>query len=171
MDLLNIWVHGSVIMCRSVMNRNYTAREEIPLMGNINKDSATICSIFTLYLLYHIMINSKDTWHDDVINWKHFRRYWPFGRGNHRSPMDSPHKCQWRGALMFSLIWMNGWVNNRDAGDLRRHCAYYYATVMQNAKSYKTWTVNNHKNADCAFSTLSHSLVWNLGHCRTDNKP
>ena len=34
-----------------------------------------------------------------------------------------PHKGQWRGALMFSLICarINGWVNNREAGDLRRH--------------------------------------------------
>ena len=33
---------------------------------------------------------------------------------------------------MFSLIcaWMNGWVNNREAGDLRRHCAHYDVTVM-----------------------------------------
>ena len=57
--------------------------------------------------------------HDDVIKWKHFPRYWPFVRGIHRSPVNSPHKGQWRGALMFSLIcvWMNGWVNNREAGD------------------------------------------------------
>ena len=40
-------------------------------------------------------------------------------------------KCQWRGALMFSLIWawLNGWVNNREAGDLRRHRAHYDVTV------------------------------------------
>ena len=46
--------------------------------------------------------------------------------------MNSPHKGQWRGALMFSLICVgtNGWVNNRDAGDLRRHCAHYDVTVM-----------------------------------------
>ena len=39
---------------------------------------------------------------------------------------------QWRGALMFSLIcaWINGWVNNREAGDLRRHRAHYDVTVM-----------------------------------------
>ena len=57
--------------------------------------------------------------HDDVIKWKHFPRYWPFVRGIHRSPVNSPHKGQWRGALMFSLIcaWINGWVNNREAGD------------------------------------------------------
>ena len=50
--------------------------------------------------------------HDDVIKWKHFPRNWPFVRGIHRSPVNSPHKGQWRGALMFSLIcvWINDWV-------------------------------------------------------------
>ena len=42
--------------------------------------------------------------HDDVIKWKHFRRYWTFVRGMHRSPVNSPHKVQWRGALIVSLI-------------------------------------------------------------------
>ena len=70
--------------------------------------------------------------HDDVIKWKHFPRYWPFVWGTHRSPVDSPHKGQWRGALMFSLIcvWINSWINNRDAGDLRRHRAHYDVIVM-----------------------------------------
>ena len=36
-----------------------------------------------------------------------FPRYWLFVRGIHRSPVNSPHKCQWRGALMFSLICLN----------------------------------------------------------------
>ena len=46
----------------------------------------------------------------------------PLWGGVHRSAVVSPHKGQWRGALMFSLIWAwtNGWTNNRDAGDLRR---------------------------------------------------
>ena len=39
--------------------------------------------------------------HDDVIQWKHFPRYWPFVRGIHRSQVNSPHKGQWRWALMF----------------------------------------------------------------------
>ena len=70
--------------------------------------------------------------HDDVIKWKHFSRYWPFVRRIHRSPVNSPHKGQWRGALMFSLIcaWINGWVNNGEAGDLRRHRAHYDVIVM-----------------------------------------
>ena len=42
--------------------------------------------------------------HDDVIKWKHFPRYWPFVWGIHRSPVNSPHKDQWRGPLIFSLI-------------------------------------------------------------------
>ena len=69
---------------------------------------------------------------DDVIRWKHFPCYWPFVRGNHRSPVNSPHKGQWRGALMFSMICIsiNGWVNNREAGDFRRHHAHYDVTVM-----------------------------------------
>ena len=59
------------------------------------------------------------SWHDDVIKWKHFPRNWPFVRGIHRSPVNSPHKGQWRRALMFSLIcvWINNWVNNGEAGD------------------------------------------------------
>ena len=70
---------------------------------------------------------------DDVIKLKHFPRYWPFVRGIHRSPVNSPHKGQWRGASMFSLIcvWKkNGWVNNREAGDLKRYRAHYDVTVM-----------------------------------------
>ena len=70
---------------------------------------------------------------DDVMKWKHFLRHWLFGWGIHRSPVNSPHKGQWRGALMFSLIcaWINGWVNNREAGDLRRHRAHYDVSVMR----------------------------------------
>ena len=70
--------------------------------------------------------------HDDVIKWKHFPRYWPFVWGIHRSPVNSPHKGQCRGALMPSpiCVGINGWVNNREACDLRRHRAHYDGTVM-----------------------------------------
>ena len=61
-----------------------------------------------------------------------FRVNWPFARGFHRSPVNSPHKGQWREALMFSLIcsWTNGWVNIGEAGDLRHHRAHYDVTVI-----------------------------------------
>ena len=72
-------------------------------------------------------------WH--CARWRHqieALRYWPFVRGIHRSPVNFPHKGQWRGALMFSLIcsWINGWVNNGEACDLRRHRTHYDVTVM-----------------------------------------
>ena len=53
-------------------------------------------------------------------------------RGSHWSPVNFPHKGQWPGALIFSLICVgtNAWVNDRNAGDLRRHCAHYGVTVM-----------------------------------------
>ena len=70
--------------------------------------------------------------HDDVIKWKHFLCNWPSVRGIHRPPVNSPHKGQWRRAFMFSLIcaWINDWINNCEAGDLRRHRTYYDVTVM-----------------------------------------
>ena len=66
-----------------------------------------------------------------------FPRYWPFVLGIHRSPVNSPHKGQWRGALMFSLICtrINGWVNNGEAGDLRRHRAHNDVTVMRKSRT------------------------------------
>ena len=71
--------------------------------------------------------------HDDVIEWEHFLRNWPFVRRIHLLPVDSPHKGQWRRALMFSLTcaWTNSWANNRDAGDLRRHRPHCVVTVMR----------------------------------------
>ena len=76
-------------------------------------------------------------YHDDVIKWKHYPRHWPFVRGIHRSPVNSPHKGQWRGALMFSLIcvWIDGAVNNRESGDSRRYRAHYDVTIMLNKMS------------------------------------
>ena len=76
--------------------------------------------------------------HDDVIKWKHFPRNWPFVREIHRSPVNFPHKGQWRGALMFSLMsaWINDWVNNREAGDLRLQHGHYDVIVMGIQEKY-----------------------------------
>ena len=52
--------------------------------------------------------------------------------GEFTGPGEFLHKGQWRGALMFSLIciWINGWVNNHEAGDLRRHRGHFDVNVM-----------------------------------------
>ena len=52
--------------------------------------------------------------------------------GNSPVPVNSLHKGQWRGTLMFSLIyaWINDWVNNREGGDLRRQRGHNDVIVM-----------------------------------------
>ena len=99
--------------------------------------------------------------HDDVIKWKRFPRYWPFMRGIHRSSMNSPHKGQWRGALMYSLICtrINCWVNNGEAGDLRRHRAHYDVTVMNRDVCNNNSNRTRHDN----WSSLSVILVIDAG--------
>ena len=58
---------------------------------------------------YSMVSDKKNAFpHDDVIKWNHFPRYWPSVWGIHRSPVNSHHKGQWRGALMFSLI--SSWI-------------------------------------------------------------
>ena len=68
--------------------------------------------------------------HDDVIKCKHFRVI-PCAE-NLPVTGEFPHKGQWRGALVFSLIcaWINGWVNNHETGDLRCHRGHCDVTVM-----------------------------------------
>ena len=68
--------------------------------------------------------------------WRHqietFSASLAFVWGINRSPVNSPHKGQWQGSLVFSLIcaWTNGRVNNGYAGHLRRNRAHYDVTVM-----------------------------------------
>ena len=78
------------------------------------------------------MLSRKVRNHDDVIKWNFSAALLAFCAGNSPIIDDSPHKGQWRGALMFSLIcaWTNSLANNGDACDLRRHCAYHDVTVM-----------------------------------------
>ena len=55
--------------------------------------------------------------------------------GNSPVTGEFPHKGQWRGALMFTLIcvWINYWAKIREAGDLRRHRAHYGVTIMSSS--------------------------------------
>ena len=80
----------------------------------------------------HVGFLDSEGFHNDVIKWKHFLGYRPFVRGIHRWPVNSPHKGQWCGALMFSLIctWINGCINNREPGDLRHRCTHYDIIVI-----------------------------------------
>ena len=70
--------------------------------------------------------------HDDVIKWKHFRVTGHFVREIHRSLANTLTKASdaelW--CFLRSVPWINGWVNNREAADLRRHRAHYDVIVM-----------------------------------------
>ena len=67
--------------------------------------------------------------HGDVIKWKHCPRYWPFVRGIHRPPVNSPHNCQLRRVLIFDLR-LNKWLSKQSwswwfetpSCSLWRHC-------------------------------------------------
>ena len=106
----------------------YIEISDVEVSWGINIFVAVFISLTERVSLYF----TKLSLHDEVIKWKHFPRYWPFVRGSPRSPVNSPHKDQWRGALMFSLIcvWINGWLNNPEAGDLRRYRPHYDFTAM-----------------------------------------
>ena len=71
---------------------------------------------------------------------------------------EFPSQSQWRGALIFSLIWAwtNGWANLWDACDLRRHRAHYDVTVMTKQRLF------------FVKSDISSRLIWTtiLTACR-----
>ena len=100
--------------------------------------------------------------HDDVIKWKYFRVTGPLWPGN------SPYKDKWHGAWMLSLIcaWINGWVNNGEAGDLRRHRAHYdvmvmwYVCIVNGTPLYCIWEKKEMVLQWCGRFFLCNSNAW-----------
>ena len=141
-------------------------------MGKTN----TILTNFVVY--YHVPSRLRKYFHIteawDVIKWKHFPRYWPFVQGIHRSPVNSPHKGKWRGALMFSLIcvWINVWVNNGEAGDLRRYRAHYDVIAMETKSvamtrwiNHDPWaSFNENKRFPKMITKLVFENIWFIKH-------
>ena len=71
------------------------------------------------------------TRHDDVMTWEGFPHYWPFSWWRHQMETISASLAICAGNSWFALICarINGWANNREAGDLRRRCTNYDAIV------------------------------------------
>ena len=126
---------------------------------------------------------------DDVIKWNHFPRYWTFVWRIRRLPVNSPHKGQWRGALVFSLIcaWINAWVHNSEAGDLISHPTNYDVIVMdtnmvlcfpQTIHQVKNWRVVLYPGATIELypgttietietpyiASVIHACIWPASH-------
>ena len=105
---------------------------------------------------------------NDVIKWKHFPRYWPFVRGIHRWPVNSPHKVQWRGALMFSLIFAlnkrlskqsRSWWFEPPSCSLWRHCnGYRWWWVTSTNQPWRTGVLEIDKYR----STTKHNKAWTV---------
>ena len=92
----------------------------------------------------------------------HFPRYWHFERGIHRSPVNSPHKGQWRGASMFSLIcaWINGWVYNGEAVDFRRHRVHCNALMSMGCHLGVHWYVYvQHVTATLSYRVIIRRVI------------
>ena len=93
--------------------------------------------------------------------------------GNSPVPGEFPHKGQWRGALMFSLIcvWINGWVNNRKAGDLRRYRIHYDVIVMSiRWNCIRVWCLHQKAHVHLPFLLIMVKAKLKLrclmAHCR-----
>ena len=127
---LYLWQYKLIFM-RQFVDGHWMNHWENGFYYNPALEIAHICVVTYIWLIMHmhgcaLSCQCRKWWgtritksHGDVIKWIFFPRYWQIVRGIHRSPVNSPHKGQWRGALIFSLIcvWINGWVNNREAGD------------------------------------------------------
>ena len=122
------------------------------------------------FIMFHGLVSSVPI--AIIPLWRHemetFPRYWPFVRGIHRSMANSAHKGQWCGALMFSLTsaWINGWVNNREAGDSRRQRSHYNVIVMAHRWLPRGLTGDK--------STLGQVMVWcrqATSHCLSHSWP
>ena len=83
--------------------------------------------------------------HDDVIKWKHFPRYWPFVRGIHRSPVNSPHKVQWSGVFMFFYLCLNERLS-------KQPCGWWLETP--------SWSLWCHCNGYIKLMYIVHVLLW-----------
>ena len=102
-----------------------------------------------------------------MIKWKHFPRNWPFVRRIYRSPVNSQHKGQWRGALMFSLI--GAWTSSKQTMETpviwdaialimtslwcvrmsgRPAISYHYVVSTLNRRSFCSLSLSSHCQQD-----------------------
>ena len=88
---------------------------------------------------------------------ENFSRYWPFVRGIHRSPMNSPHTGPW---FLWSTSWINGSANNRETGDLRRHRAHYDVIVMTLINRNFTATMSQNETISKLQALHYWAFVW-----------
>ena len=136
-SLICVWINSWVNIREAGDLRRYHAHYDVTVMfwssyRVIYATRRSLLEPLSWFILYQLIILGKGT---DIMMTSsngNISALWPFVSGFHRCPVESSHKDQWRGALVFSLIcaWTNGCASNRDAGDLKRHHVHYGVTVM-----------------------------------------
>ena len=114
----NDWMRSSqfIVKASKFLLKNATAVTSDGVHRKVRQyNSSVLYSPFPQYLRFcqkkFRCEKQKSLWwrrqrnHDNVFKWKHFPCYWPLVWRIHWSPVNSPRKGQWRGALMFSLIY------------------------------------------------------------------
>ena len=132
---------------------------------------------------WHICVKSTTTWmgqnfmrpwmtsfHDDVIKRKHLTRYWPFVRGIHRWLVNSPHKGQRRGTLMFFFhLCLNkrlskqswGWWFETSSRSLWRHCNARLANHSQFREIRSTYMGQNFRMiSQLKLKSWTYEILW-----------
>ena len=107
-----------------------------------------------LMCMYNFLVRNASVWSmegsRDLTWWRHqmetFSGLLALFSGNLPVTGEFPSQRPVTQSVMFSLIctWINGWVNNRDAGDFRRHRTHYDVTVMLNNIVWSTKAYTNH---------------------------
>ena len=138
--------------------------------GPVTRKMFSFDDVIMRYQPIGLLFWNSSWWYDHFDKREHFPRYWPFVRWIRRLPVDFPHKGRWRGAGMFSLMcaWTNGWANNLDAGDFRRHRVHHDVNVMFHRE------LNNYVYTGSAFritvtlpSLVVMAISWTIA-CRTN---
>ena len=111
-----------------------------PLMSPFTPTRTSV-SVTPLYWFYNSHRNPK--WNTVILNWGSRISWW-------RHQMETFSAllaicAAINRALMFSFIcaWIKGWINNREAGNLRRHRAHYDVTVKWKLYWYRPIPASN----------------------------
>ena len=143
------------------LTRNYwksiNLKRYLPVFFVINKhvDVFYICAV--IFEWFKIDIHSSWWYHD----MESFSALLALCKANPPVIGGLLHKGQWRGALMFSLIYARtkSWANNRDVGDLRHQRVRYDATIMPLCIVVVTSNMLSYMSAAHDFSTYFESSI------------
>ena len=75
--------------------------------------------------------------HDDIIKWKHFPRYWPFVRGNHRSPVNSPTKASY--VRLWCFLWCGLSKQSRRRWFETPSCSLWVTVMLHQVMKFHRW--------------------------------